>query len=961
MKIFSLMKSIIFSFVLLSVFIFSCEKNKVYDNNLGIAAGVESISLIESENPEKGLGSDITCDIDTAEYTVSLTVPHSAILTGLKFDIKLSEGYSISPASGDEVDFELEESSEEEAATDEISEESAKKPSPQRYKKVFTVTKGDKSQEYTVYITKESAPKLTEFKISADTIKGIKTEISAVITDDTDTATGKILLKIPYTGTAINLTELAVAVTIPDNHTLDPVAGTISGDINGKEFTLKTILGSKRVYTVEAVKGPYISTFKFPASNSGVTTEVTGNIDHTAGTITVTVPNGVTLSSLTPTIEEGGNTQTDFTPSGQTDFDSNVEYTVTSSNPSVTDFTKVYTVSVTQNAEPQIQSFTFSDSSNTGKNIGNSVDVTINHNSGNNVGEIIVKVPHNVEIGDLTPTVTANTSALAGTQVYKGATGTDDANSSNNFTDSHNTPKEYSAVGPAGGRKVYNVKVYKEPAIKSFKFEQGQNSGVDGFPTSSPTEYDGSVSGDNISVLVANTVNVTNLKASITGDNINATNPIDITFTPTSDSASSYSATITVQNEHLSSFTKTYTVNLTKESAPQLTGFTITTDTSKGIAENSVTTTFEHPDSDGKGGKIKLKFPKNNEHEFNLAGLSYTSTASTVVALTPANEISEDITTGNSKITLTTTLGSTSEYTLTAVKGPYISSFKFETASSGINTGISSEISATSINHNTGAIAITVPGSVKKISSGENKVTLTPTIEFGGDATTIVSPNTRVSQEFTSGVAKSYKVTGADGMTKTYDVTVTRTPSAEAQITKFEIESGQSGSISETVSGATDNKGRIVVPVTAAVTKAPSIIQSDYAIVTPADAQAFIYDAPKEYTVRAEDNTATKTYEVYIYDSNNVIVPDSLKVANGSTEITPSSKVITENSRVITITVPTSTDLNNLILSLTDTSNLSIAPTDGQDFSAGKEVKYKLTETSGSVVGHYWVKVQTGS
>ncbi|BAV94748.1 DUF5018 domain-containing protein [Ichthyobacterium seriolicida] len=952
-----LVKSIIFSFVLLSAIIFSCDKKKIIQDDLNIC--IESFSLLNSENTDKKLGSDITCDIDIDNHTISLKVPNGAILEGLKFSIKTCEGSSISPASGQEVNFEVVE----ESATDEVSEESAKKPSTQRYKKTFIVTAKDgKTQEYTVYITKEAAPKLTEFKISADAAKGIKTEISAVITDDTDTATGKILLKIPYKG-AITLTGLTPVINVPEGCTIDPADGSeISEDINVKEFTLtKTDTGSQRVYTVEVVKGPYIESFKFAATsssgsstNAGISTEVTGVIDHIVGTISVIVPNGVTLSSLTPTITVGENTKAEYIPSAQTNFSSNVEYTVTSSNPSAADFTKVYTVSVTQNAEPAISEFKFLNSNNGSKNLVGDITGEINGS------DIIVKVPYNAELNGLTPTITAS-SALADTQVYSGDAG-QAAIAATDFSNSHAAAVKYSAVGPAGGRKVYSVKVYKEPKINTFKFTSSVNSSA-GFPTS-PTEYDGSISGDDITILVANTVKVTNLKASITGDNINTTNPINITFTSTSDT-SPYSATIEVQNEHLSSYTKTYTVTLTKEAAPKLTEFKISADTTKGI-QSEVTGDITDDDSNSAStGTIKLKFDhkvSNRNTDIDLTGLTYTNEPIAGCTLTPGTPLASNSIAGQTFILTKDATGSKRVYAVTAVKGPFIKSFKFGTG----NTGISSDISAASIDHNTGAITITVPATVNKdLSSGtDNKVSLTPTIELGGDTPTIVSPNTGVSTEFTSGTAVSYTVTGADGMTKTYQVTVTRTKSNLAQITKFTIDS-TNGDITHPDTGNGD-KGRIVVPVAnpPTGTKTPTIEKSDYATVSPSTAQNFTYENPVTYTLTAEDTSTQKIYEVYIHDSTKTIASsDSLKLANSSSaEITPTSKDINETTRVITITVPASTtNLNNLTLTLTGASSgLSIEPTDPQDFSGEKEVKYILKESS-DVKGHYWVKVVKGT
>ncbi|BAV94268.1 BspA family leucine-rich repeat surface protein [Ichthyobacterium seriolicida] len=155
-----------------------------------------------------------------------------------------------------------------------------------------------------------------------------------------------------------------------------------------------------------------------------------------------------------------------------------------------------------------------------------------------------------------------NHNNLDGTEVYSGDTGTTQANtSSDDFSNSHITPLKYSAVGPAGGRKVYNVKVYKEPRITELKFSKDQNTGAN-FP-SSIEQYIGTVNEENntITATVAGVVNISSLNASISGDNISSLITYPLNFTG---STSPYSTTITVQNEHLESYTREYTVTLTR-------------------------------------------------------------------------------------------------------------------------------------------------------------------------------------------------------------------------------------------------------------------------------------------------------------------------------------------------------------------------------------------------------------
>ncbi|BAV94635.1 hypothetical protein [Ichthyobacterium seriolicida] len=1098
-------KSVIFSFVLLSVIIFSCDKKKIIEDDLNIC--IESFSLLDSENEEKKLGSDIDCDIDVENYTISLTVPHTAVLDGLKFNIVPCEGTTISPASGEEVNFEevVEESIEEEATNEGVDEETIKKPSTQRYKKIFTLTKDGKSQNYTVYITKALASdcSISSFKLEKTNNDGkIFADRVGDITESTDNEPSTITLHVSdaatldgltptivHTGTSFSSGELITTETADSagtrittttvNYTVTAADGktkvyvvkyikdlssnnrisvfsftkdtsnnsntglkltrsstgarasdvtissgntnaetisvkvsteaditnliptitkhenaTISPDVaahdyaDSKTYTITAEDGQTKEYTVSVTKNlsnaKEISSFKF--ENSQNPDKNFGSNDYPSGTITSTgdndvavsvkIPNAVTLTGLKPSIEfsanasvnpgneapqnftrgtavdytvtaqdgttrrynvtigelsaaadiisfkiltkdhaslsskitadmtisptnsgsdytivldgedqttvslspeivvspgatvdpaskaeteftygtaktytvtaENGTTKaysvtvkssnskmksfkfktsdgtnqntgkivqevegtindntvtvkvphdavlTNLTPevlgnNGSTvtfktggeantaqDFSSQKTYTVTAQDGTTSD----YNVTVTQNAAPQIETFKFTTASNNSKNLGGDITGTITHNSGTTAGEIIVKVPHDADLNGLVPTVTTNSSALANTQVYKGDSGTEVANTSTDFSNSHSTPVQYSAVGPAGGRKVYNVKVYKAPAITEFKFEQNKNTGNTDFPANKT--YVGSVNetGKTITITVANTVNVASLTPTITGSNLGSTfTPTALNFT-TSGASSSYSATITVQNEHLSSFTKNYTVNLTKEAAPQLTEFKITADESKGI-KDEVSAEFTYPSDSSNTGIIKLKFDHKvatHHTDIDLTNLSYTSVPDTGHTLTPTSPLTDGQSIHNQTFTLTKTdTGSKSVYTVTAVKGPFIKSFKFGKDTSG-NTG--KNLGATDvegvIDHANNTIKLELPKDVTMDSSGGNTITLTPTIELGGDGSPSVTSPSGTEQTFTLDSETQYTVTGADNMEKTYQVTVTK-------------------------------------------------------------------------------------------------------------------------------------------------------------------------------------------
>ncbi|BAV94628.1 DUF5018 domain-containing protein [Ichthyobacterium seriolicida] len=1097
-------KSIIFSSVLLSVIIFSCDKKNIIEDDLNVC--IESFSLLDSENEEKKLGSDIDCDIDAENYTISLTVPHTAVLDGLKFNITPCEGTTISPASGEAVDFE---EVVEEAITEDVSEgsfeETTKKPSPQRYKKVFTLTKEGKSQEYTVYITKSLASdcsissfkleksknetkifadrvgditqsddtdpstitlhvsdaatltelnptiihtgtsfssgdpvsttsdtnivtttvnytvaasdgkikvykvifikdlssdnRISEFKFtkSTDSNTGLKlTRSSAVvesraadvtISSNGNTNTGTISVKVsnastittliptitkhkdatispeitaenyennatkvytvtaqdgqtkqytvsvakdlsndkeissfkfessentennfnsqdydstinnPSTGegegtitiakmphTITNLTGLKPSIVISANASVNPANGTpqsftrgtpvaytvtaqdgttrrynvtiptldalaeitlfkikpsdhsgnskitseiewtksddenytivLDGEDNSTvslspEISLSTgasvspeskkettfTYGQPVTYTVTAENGTAkaysvtvkssnskMKSFKFKPSdgtnqNAGkivqdiVVNSITGN------TVTVKVPHDAVLDALTPDIEVyngasvtapsgGANTAQDFSSSS-------VTYTVTAQDGKST---TEYTVTVTQNAAPQIESFKFMTASNNSKNLGNDISGTIDHSS----GTITVKVPHDATLTDLTPTVTTS-STLADTNVYKGATGTTDANSTSvDFSSSHSTPVQYSAVGPAGGRKVYNVKVYKEPKIETFKFEQTENTGNTGFPANKT--YVGSVdeTGKTVTITVANTVDVAKLTPTIT------VSTETTAFTSISTDFSSGTPTVTVTNKDLPELTKTYTVTVTKEAAPQLTSFKIGAKPEKGIAAE-VGATFTDPTDGGNTGTIKLKFPynvANHSTDIVLTGLTPTIEPNNngyTVSPTSGQEISGDISSESHKtFTLTKTdTGSKSVYTVEAIKGPYIKSFKFvvaDSSGSGTNTGITAEANGV-INHAAGTITLQVPSTVDLTTAQ-----LTPTIDVGENTSTTIDP--AVTARVFSGEVK-YTVTSSNSsysdFKKEYTVTVTKKEDSSAK------------------------------------------------------------------------------------------------------------------------------------------------------------------------------------
>ncbi|BAV94708.1 DUF5018 domain-containing protein [Ichthyobacterium seriolicida] len=900
--------------------------------------GMKSFLFKDSENVGKNLGGDCSAgainSTGSADVAVEVVIPNTATLTGLIPTITSSDHTQVSPASEIAQDF------------------------TRNTVKPYVVTAQDGTERnYGITIVSRRGVDITSFKIkksdhSSDSKVRLSsgTEVSGTVLSSESANTVTISLD----GQDDNSVNLMPEIVVSPGATVSPNSKVQT------EFTYGTAVpyavraedtNFSKTYQVALRSSSKLKSFKFKTEgdniSKGIVKDINGIINGTS--ITVNVPYDTELNGLIPEvllyrgarISPQSGVAKNFGVSG-----SPISYAITAEDGTIA----TYTITVNKNAEPTISEFKFTTASNGSKNLVNDITGTITGN------DIVLKVPYDADISALTPTVTTSSGATA----HKG-TGTDSANSSNNFTDSHITPKEYSAVNSSGGRKIYNVKVYKAPAITSFKFEQSQNSSAS-FPTgiteyiASPVTQNGISANGTIEITVANTVDVANLTPSIIVSN-ETTDPI---VTSIDFSNSGNSQAITVVNKHLSGFEKTYTVTVNKEADPVLSGFSINADPSKGI-QNPVTGTVS---STGTAtGKIVLKFPKNNEHAFDLTGLSYTSAPINRHTLAPSAPLAGSSIDGQTFILTKTDTGSKSIYTVQAVEGPFIKSFKFE-ESQNSGKGIDSSSPTGTINHQNNTIEVTLPSTVKKDSSSgsTNTVTLNPTIELGGYGTPNVQGASGNSQEFTSGTAVNYTVT-ANGMTKTYAVTVTREKSTEAQITSFTIDSN-SGNITPPGSGNGD-KGRIVVPVSTTGIKTPTIVQSEYATVSPSAAQNFdSYENPNTYTVTAEDTSVNKVYEVYIHDSTKAVTIGNIAITSPSAGSNVTS--VDEPTRVITVTVPKGTDLSTLTLTFDITSSpssltLTVDPAGSNDFSNGAEIKYTLTDTSSgsNVVGHYWVKAST--
>ena len=275
---------------------------------------------------------------------VSLTVPYGTSLTALTPAITIT-GASVSPASGEPQDF----------------------SSPVTY----TVTAADAStKEYTVIVTAaiNSAKDITAFSIMG---------IAGTIGPNT------ISLTVPY-GTS--LTSLTPTITIT-GASVSPASGVHKNFKAPVVYTVTAADASTKAYTVTVT--PALS----PAKD--ITTFSILGVAGTVGasTISLTVPYGNSLTSLTPTITITGASVSPASGAAQ-NFSSPVTYTVTAADST----TKVYTVYITAalNSAKDITAFTI---------LGR--PGTIGPNA------ISLTVPYGTSLAVLTPTITITGASVS--------------------------------------------------------------------------------------------------------------------------------------------------------------------------------------------------------------------------------------------------------------------------------------------------------------------------------------------------------------------------------------------------------------------------------------------------------------------------------------------------------------------------------------------------------------------
>ncbi len=202
----------------------------------------------------------------------------------------------------------------------------------------------------------------------------------------------------------------------------------------------------------ESDTGGAITAFGFTSANNGVlSTDVTGVIS--GSNISVTVPNGTTITALVATftttgasVKIGSTVQTSGTTAN--DFSSAKTYTVTDADNSTRDYT--VTVTVASASAKEITAFSFPAVTWTGDKTGNAYGTTISGNS------ITVKLPYGSTSMVAAFATTGKSVTVGGVTQTSGVT-------SNDFKN----PVTYRVTATDGTTQDYTVTVLFAPAVGS--------------------------------------------------------------------------------------------------------------------------------------------------------------------------------------------------------------------------------------------------------------------------------------------------------------------------------------------------------------------------------------------------------------------------------------------------------------------------------------------------------------
>jgi hypothetical protein len=214
------------------------------------------------------------------------------------------------------------------------------------------------------------------------------------------------------------------------------------------------------------------------------------------------------------------------------------------------------------------------------------------------------------------------------------------------------------------------------------------------------------------------------------------------------------------------------------------------------------------------------------------------------------------------------------------------------------------------------------------VPSKTNRANLVPTVYFRGMS---IKPGSGAARDFTGPVV--YTVTGRNGKTRPYMVTVNSTPSSTKDSTRFDFP----GIETETVIGGVPNTDETypiyvwVPPGTDLTTLSPDIAYTGVAIDFPAGVVRD-FSGPVDYTVTAEDGSE-KTYTLRVDTRSGDIklitslIFNGVPVADGRTLRVAAA--IDQDNHTITAMVPHTADIRSLNPVITYLGRSIAGPTGG--------------------------------
>ena len=812
---------------------------------------------------------------------------------------------------------------------------------------IYTVTAMDGStQDYEVSVTISNslAKAITDFTVF-DGYFDIKGKI--------DEATRKITINF---AADINITSLSPVISYAGS-SISPQSGVTQDFSNPIIYTVSASDGTTKTYEVIAEKSSNSQRNILAFDFKDFAPIVKGEIDKR--NITLSVPAGTDLTSLTPTILHEGL----FTiPNSNVpqDFSNTVKYTVYSGDWN----TKVYKVNVYEAVNPDCAITQFNFNSFSPAVIG---EVTPSSN------QIKLTVPYGTNVTNLAPTIT-----------HTGISISPASGVSKNFSN----PVTYTVTATDNSTQTYQVTVNiakrTTKNIVTFDFE-GLNPVVKG------TVRTGA---QTVTLSVPYGTNVTNLVPTITHNGAS--------ISPQSGVAQDFSNTVVYTVTAVNSGTKDFwvDVNIEPNNAKEITSFSFNglspavsglidengqviyltvpygtnvanlvptiNHTGTSISPNSgagtnfsspVTYTVTAADYSTKEYNVIVTVAANSKKEitsFAFNGLSpavngtidetnrkinltvpYGTNITNLVPTYTHNGVSATPNSGVAKnftnpVTYTITAEDTTQKSYQVIVTPelnpakQITSFKF----AGLNPVVNGVI-----NESAKTISLTVP-------YGTNVSNLVPTIVHTGAS---ISPGSGVARNFTNPV--TYTVTAANSTTQNYQVTVDVEPNPSKAITSF-VFNGLSPAINCNINESAKTISATVPYGTDVSALVPTIVHSGVSI-SPSSDIAQNFSSTVTYTVTAE-NTTTQNYQVNINVALNPAKSVSKITFKNSGAVAPLNVTINEPAGKIDVTVPKGTDVTALSLKIKHTG-VSINPVSGsvQDFT--NPVTYTVTAEDSSI------------